>query len=602
MKKFSQFSITRIHLVPLLAWCCLSLAPLSALPVDVQNGDTLKITSSGETLFEVAPLEKAALEQLLAWLKTPPEKAEVSSKGAELLGLPVKLTVSAQVAKRWNSDPAALAALFSKKLQQALTVKAPQWSVSGQLVPLSESRTVEITGFRATDGVQVTSADPGVVTVEDLGKGKYQLQGVSAGRTTLSVSASSGLSLPDLPVAVKPWAARWGEGPQTLELWGKAGGERVTDSLNRWLSARTLTGADTEVSLTGTADGVYTFLAKASAPDSIPVEKTLNIQVSERPAAVLPKAGIVVLSNHPERIISDGILFSRTVKDVPFRFMWHHRNDPGGPERYLVLQMTNNSTAPRRMRMLWFGYGPSPDEIHVGHTAALDYSVAGAGGLGEEIILPPQGTRVVAMRRVKPGQTVSGMAYFGDTVKTDGSIKVEVLAVQPGQPLPTNMAGEKDNGRTASGLFAGDIETRATHLLGGPYTYLEYGGEPYEKDVEKGYPSYGNFGTVYRTRLMLVNPSDQPQTATVGFASGGGAARGVLSLDRELYDLPMGTTGDGLPVKTYELGPRETRQVDVELFPQAGSNYPVRVVVKSIYARMEKAEVEPLRPLVPAIP
>ena len=64
----------------------------------------------------------------------------------------------------------------------------------------------------------------------------------------------------------------------------------------------------------------------------------------------------------------------------------------------------------------------------------------------------------------------------------------------------------------------------------------------------------------------------------------------------------MGTSGEGLPVTKYRLAPGEVRQVDVELFPQAGSNYPVRIVVKSDYSRLEKAEIEPVRALRMAIP
>ena len=197
---------------------------------------------------------------------------------------------------------------------------------------------------------------------------------------------------------------------------------------------------------------------------------------------------------------------------------------------------------------------------------------------------------------------MSGMAYFQDLSRAQGPVEIKVVATSGDGALPTHDASNRDPGRTASGVFPGDILTDASHLLGGPFTYLEFGGEPYEKDVVGGHPSYGNFGTVYRTRLVLKNPASDERQAYVGFASGGGAARGVLSLDGELFNLPMGVTGDGIPVRTYTLGPGESRQVDVELFPQAGSNYPVRVVVRSDFERREKQELPALRPLVPTIP
>ena len=479
------------------------------------------------------------------------------------------------------------------------TEKKPKWSVDGQVVPLGESRTVTLTPHA---GISVQVADPSVLDLEELGQGKFLLKGKKWARTSLMASSSSGTALPDLPVSVKPWAAKWGNGPESLTFWGPVTEDRIKRSLARWLSARTMIGADVSlVPLKSDDESTRVYQARANAQGALPVDEKLVIKLLQKPKQVMRPAGQVVLSNHPERLVSDGILFEREVEDTPFRFMWHHRNMPGEPERHLVLQLTNPTRVARRMRMLWYSYGPSPDEIHVGHTAALDYTIAGATGLGEELVLPANGTRTIEIRRAKPGQTMSGMAYLDDESGVSGPVTVRVLATSD-MNIPDFPATSSDPGRTASGIFPASIETQASHLVGGPFTYLEYGGEPYEKDVEHGHPSYGNFGSVYRTRLVLKNPYSDPRTVYVGFASGGGAARGVLSLSGELYDLPMGVTGEGLPVKSYQLEPNEIRQVDVELFPQAGSNYPVRIVVRSDFDRRGHESVPPLRPLQPAIP
>ena len=482
---------------------------------------------------------------------------------------------------------------------EAAKAAQPKWSTDGMVVPLGESRTVSL---KPNTGVSIQAADPSVVDVEDLGNGQYRLTGKSWARTSLLATSNGGLQVPELPVSVKPWSARWGEGPGSLTFWGPVDDKRVSRSLDRWLSARTMIGADVTLEkLESKDDGVWNYRARASAQGALPVDAKMAIRVLQQPKQALRPAEVVVLSNHPERIVSDGVLFERQVDGAPFRFMWHHRNQPGDPDRYLVLQLTNPVNAERKVRLLWFGYGPSPDEIHVGHTAALDYAVAGAVGLGEELVLPANGTRTMAIRRVKPGQTMSGMAYLDDASNVSGPLGVRVLATS-NLEIPDFPATTKDPGRTASGIFPASIETDASHIVGGPYTYLEFGGQPYESDVEQGHPSYGNFGTVYRTRLVMSNPNSESREVRVGFASGGGAARGVLALDGEIYDLPMGVTGEGLPVKTYQLGPGETRQVDVELFPQAGSNYPVRVVVRSDYDRRAEEKIPALRPLRPSIP
>lgn len=573
-----------------------------ALPLELNQGTTLIATSNGETIFEVEPLNPTDLEKLKAWLANPGKDVSIKASGAQIVGTPVTLQVGAEIARFWKSDSKGLANLFAVRLERLVGSGAPDWGQSGQLVPLSESRIVALQRPGARS-YQAASQDPAIASVEVLPNGRFRVSGVSPGRTSLVVQADSGAAIPPLPIEVKPWAARWEEGPENMEFFGPAGPARVRKSLERWLSARTLLGADTTLSAVPLKDEPgMKFTARATAPGALPVEKTFTLNPKIHPAERLPVASTLMLSNHPEKIFEEGILYQREAPGPSFRAMWHHRNDPEGPERYLIVQLRNPTPAPRRLRFLWSSYGPSPDEIHVGHTAALEYVMSARDGLSERMVLPPDGVRTMEIRRMKPGQTMSGMAVVRDESGSNAPLELTVIAANGNGPIPDQWAQSRDPGRTASGLFPGEVLTEETHTLGGPFTYIEYGGEPYVEDLEKGGPSYGNFGTVYRTRLMLENPDSVERVATIGFASAGGAARGVLRVDGVIYDLPMGRTGSGIDVCTYVVGPGEKIQVQLELFPQAGSNYPIRVVVRSDYQRREKQTIAPLHPLNPMIP
>jgi hypothetical protein len=467
------------------------------------------------------------------------------------------------------------------------------WGRSEQVVPIGESRDLVV---KLPSGVKLTltTNDPEILEVVETSPGKYRLTGLSLGSTSLSASASNGRAVPDLPVRVLPWAARWDSGPGQLEFTGPADGKRVKTSLERWLTARALPGAQVSAQVKGAPEGQsWQFTAVAKAPGTITVEQTLKVEVKASPARPMVPAEVVLLSNHPEKIFGEGVLFRRRASAAAYRLMWHHRNDPEGVERYVAVQLTNPNPAPRKLRMIWSAYGPSPDEIHVGHTAALTFALDGMLGNGESITLPANGTRTVEIRRSKPGQTISGMAYLCDETGARLPLEVTVTASLPFTSAPAEMVESRDPGRTASGVFPAEIEMDATHTLGGPFTYLEYGSEPYVQDVDAEHPSYGNFATMYRTRLVLHNPADSARQAYIGFSAPGGAARGVLLLDGTLYDLPMGRSGDGVPVTTVTLEPGEARQMDIEIFPQAGSNYPIRLVVRSDFERREKQEMEP---------
>jgi hypothetical protein len=464
------------------------------------------------------------------------------------------------------------------------------------VVPIGESRELAI---KLPKGVtlSIESSDPGVLEVQDLGTGRFRLNGLTRGESTLFGSASNGRTVPDLPVRVLPWAARWDNGPGRLEFTGPVDGKRVKVSLERWLGARALPGAQVTATAKGAPAGeVWQFQAVAKTQGAITVEETIKVEVKASPARLMAPAEVLLLSNHPEKIFGEGVLYRRQATASSYRLMWHHRNDPEGVERYVAVQLTNPNPTPRKLRMIWSAYGPSPDEIHVGHTAALTFALAGMAGNGESITLPANGTRTVEIRRSKAGQTMSGVAYLCDESGARLPLEVAVTAMLPLSSAPPETVESRDPGRTASGVFPGQLVKDATHTLGGPFTYLEYGSEPYVQDLEAEQPSYGNFGTIYRTRLMLHNPAESTRQAYIGFSAPGGAARGVLLLDGTLYDLPMGRSGDGVPVATVSMEPGEVRQIDIELFPQGGSNYPVRLVVRSDFERREKEEMEPSQP------
>ena len=566
-----------------------------AAPLSVNQGATLKIVSDGQTVVESAPLPEEEFTKLKSWLASSPDPTRVTSNGASLSCGSVTLTITSEIATRWNSTPSSLASSFAEKLREKLSPPL-SWGRSEQVVPLTESREIAMK-LPAGVSLSVTSNDASIVKVENLGPGRYRLNGLVRGTTQLVTTASNGQRIPDLPVHVRPWAARWESGPGRLEFTGPLEVKRVRASVERWLGARALPGASIAAQPKGKTDGPnWTFAATASAPGAISVEQTFQVEVSSSAARALAPAEVVMLSNHPEKIFGEGVLYQRKAAASGYRIMWHHRNDPDGVERYLVVTLSNPNPSPRRLRVVWSSFGPSQDEIHVGHTAALTYASAGMAGETEFLTLPANGTRTIEVRRVKVGQTVSGVACLWDESGAKVPLQVTVSSTLPLESAPLAKVESRDPGRTASGVFPAQIEKDATHTLGGPFTFIDYGGEPYVTDLEGQHPSYGNFGTMYRTRLMLHNPAESPRTAHIGFSAPGGAARGVLLFDGTLYDLPMGRSGDGVPVSSITLQAGETRQVDLEIFPQAGSNYPVRLIVRSDFERRAKEELSPPAP------
>lgn len=390
-------------------------------------------------------------------------------------------------------------------------------------------------------------------------------------------------------------AADWKRGPDQLEFWGKASSSRVRATLERWLRSRTHCGARVSIESESFYKGRYSIKARASGMNVASVEQSFSVDVVEHPPEKLPAASQVLLSNNPETIRSEGVLYHRRLEASAFRLMWHHRNEVEGPERYIVVRLLNPTAKKRRMRIHWSSQDSSSDAGFAGHNAALQYAEASKQQLSERVELEPFSEITLDVRPVRAGQCSSGLAYFYDESNSSDPVHVILLAGRHGKDLEERHV-DKDPYDRASGVFPAEISGDKSHVIGSPYTIIQYGGEPFVRDRDTGSHSRGNYGTVYRTRLTLYNPNSTEAEVVLGFMVAGGPAAGVLRVGSRIYDLPRTKVGDIFEVCRIEIPSAKTKQLDLELIPEAGSYYPVRIVVSSKFQNQRSLFIQPSFP------
>jgi len=126
--------------------------------------------------------------------------------------------------------------------------------------------------------------------------------------------------------------------------------------------------------------------------------------------------------------------------------------------------------------------------------------------------------------------------------------------------------------------FEGVNELTATHVAGGPWTFVGVGKQP--KSNSHGIVLHGNYGVLYRIRFLLANPKSERAYLELVVRSGGGATRGVFMLNGDILETPMLRATQEHMLTRWELPPRSEREVSVLTMPQSGSNYPVTLVVR----------------------
>lgn len=319
---------------------------------------------------------------------------------------------------------------------------------------------------------------------------------------------------------------------------------------------------------------------QASGPDLIPYQARPSFR--EVRAALEPRTSeVTLLSNWPEKVEADQILLDAPLEGgQQARVMVHHRNMPEQPLRWLELDVLAEETGFETAISSHLA-GPSNDEIFAGHLATTRFveAVSGPSPAAYGISLAAGRSHRVDRVLMKPGQTVSGMLWLRG-LKAGQRARLRVQARTDENQQPLEMLPLSPSARTARGVFPGEIRRQLRYRCGAPYLFEDFGGPPYVQELGGNTPSPGNFGVVYRYGLEFDNPSAQWQEARLEISARGGPARACFWLDGLARSTDLLKAEPRL-LKAWRLPPQGTWSAQLELFPQAGSNYPVSLILSS---------------------
>lgn len=300
-----------------------------------------------------------------------------------------------------------------------------------------------------------------------------------------------------------------------------------------------------------------------------------------------PLPQILIVSNKPEIIKEDGELMATEVRpSTPARYFYHHKNAHHQAWRYLYVTLENKGSIPSRVFVSPVGAGPTPDELHVGHMAMSDFLDSRKSGTGWFVTIKPGASYVVERRLVKTDQTVSGLGYFNILEGTALQFSVHSQTI-PGKLPPENSKPyvEKPDVRISKGVFPSFIDLTPVHKIGGNYTYIYLGGEPYQQDLNDGHPNYGNYGAMYNIDISIENSYEDEREASIYFVPGGGVARGIFEVDGVLLETPLAQPAQKVLLKKIKVAPGRTEKVMIKTIPQGGAYYPVKIVVESEFVK-----------------
>jgi hypothetical protein len=537
-----------------------------------------------------------ARKALSDWLngKPGPEdvKVVISGRNAVLIAAKKEIcTATPEQAKLQGITPFKLATQWALNIRSALvSLNSLKIAQSEITVPLNEYRDVTVEGSK--DGnFQFQQYDQSVIEVTfDPARKVIRIKGLSTGWTALWIQR--GNARKKLSVSVKKGA---GTLPVslTVTVTGDATSKEVIAEAivaNLRNSARVEDGAWIVIDRSALAS--LKPLSEGSEI-SVPVKATIKgeglITVSrDVPVRVIGSAfnrkepSVLLVSNNPEKILKAGVLLDEPIPhSSPARVIFHHLNAKESEPCTFRIRLKNSSSQDARVHILRSIAGPGGNEIYSGHLAALLFWERWLHGTGFVVTIPGGGEYEVEEVALKPNQLISGLDHF-TCIESDPAKPVRLVIDSSSRNASSSSFHPEDNTTRVRGQFPNpEIVIDREHIIGKGYTFIYLGGKPYLREKDSNQENMGNYGALYRITISVENQGNTEETADVVFTPGGGPASGVFLIDGVLKETPFAVHLQEVLLARLTVSPNEKKQVQLVTFPQSGSNYPVRIVVKS---------------------
>lgn len=305
-------------------------------------------------------------------------------------------------------------------------------------------------------------------------------------------------------------------------------------------------------------------------PMNISTLKNTNWQ--ELTPAVAEGTRTLLMSDSPEKITSDGILYMDTVSG-PARIFFHHTNESTVDRQVYVVAANPNSTGVDITLERQATAGPG-DPMSMGRAGTRRFLRQVDGTAGQVVTLSPGQYSILYRTNVPPGQTVHGIfdlsaagpvSYYIITVSSETTSPLLDLPLLPADNLHTRGTFKQCDRRLSLQIPPGEF-ARLTLADGKSDPYLT-GRDAVDNTTAV---DRGNYGLLYELDLSLSQPTG------ILASPRGGAFAGAMRLNGETFTVPgSGGVLTG-PEQAAMIGvPAPHQPIKLWFMPPSGSHLPI---------------------------
>lgn len=442
----------------------------------------------------------------------------------------------------------------------------------------------------AAGTITATSADPSIATVAvDSDARQLAITGVAVGNTIVTVTDSRGLTrevavrvayaagtiAPALPLRVTG-------NPASVQFLRGAAIEAAEAAATLRPGARIYVPADAVVVHAPLAPDDRT---EIDVPVEILGDAYITVNATTRIAlenVALPRLapGRLLVSDYPERLTADGVLFTATIdRTTSQRFLYYHFNPGTEPERRILLRATNSGAVPAVLHLISSLAGPGTNEMEVGHNATRTFLVRARLNEGTIVTIPPGTSMNIVNHDLPPNTVVNGILQLREI--SGDPLGIAVVAQHADAPLDQSADAANllsGGARHARGVYpVPEFFSDYTFFTDAPPLEIPIGQLPLP-NLRVGEALSGDYGVMQSVRVVIVNTSRFGQAIALYANPRGGDATGTFIIDDTLVQAHRLAAFSRYKIWQETIAPGTYRSLQVTTMPEGGSSYPLRLV------------------------
>ncbi len=512
----------------------------------------------------------------------------------------VVITATRAEAKAQGMSAEVLAKTWQSRLEKAITASPLSISTDRLKLPEGGAGSIKLSGWRLSEA-KLTTDKATVATVTRNGD-TLKVQAKALGEAVITLQVGDIVKM--ARISVMPVAARFPQAYTVTVTGDPASSETVKAAVEGALWTRTQVhesaGYTFKLPDIGTLgyeqSRTYAVPVKATSESAFDAEGTINVIVRNEPIGYRAESELWYC-NDPENVEKPGNLFAGRIKGgQAVRMLYHHIN---ASSNGLIVQVNavNESDKPARLLIIPGDSKPDKNPVLAGIVAGDQLLRNWIRFSGEVVTLPAKSSLPIAMRRLSPAETMSGLCYLmliegsqditirADAVPSfDGGARM-AAAMQTASPWrrlgPMGLRQFSPDLKLSQHVYPWPFKNELVEfMVGGRHGFIRLGQKPIPNTT--GGHLDGNFGVFYNIEANCENPNGDIAEVEVVFEASAGYSGALFVLNGEVLRTPLLQPKEEALITKFKLNPGEKRKFTMMSVPLSGSSYPATIVIRPV--------------------